>query len=80
MGYHGCLKGKIMGYKEGSYCFNCGLANWEGMCPHCSGEEEQFYNQQEPDIVPCFKCGGQMYWESSEPEGNICSVCKKGKD
>lgn len=33
-------------------------------------------DQHEPDIVPCFKCGCQMYWECSEPEGNICSKCK----
>jgi len=32
--------------------------------------------EQEPDIVPCFKCGCQMYQESSVPEGNICGDCE----
>ena len=47
-------------------------------------EYEQAYEQeqevqQEPDIVPCFICGCQMYWECSEPEGNICSTCNPHK-
>lgn len=36
-----------MPYEEGSYCPNCGLANWEGLCPHCSGEGQPY--EQEPD-------------------------------
>lgn len=42
-------------------------------------EERQFYNSQpqEPDVVPCFKCGCQMYEESPSPEGNVCENCKK---
>ena len=31
--------------------------------------------QQEPDIVPCFVCGCQMYQESSDPKGNTCVGC-----
>jgi hypothetical protein len=31
---------------------------------------------QEPNVVPCFKCGGQMYEESDIPEQNICNLCK----
>ena len=42
-------------------------------------EEERMYYyympEQDPDIVPCFKCGRQMYWESSVLEENICSKC-----
>jgi len=34
------------------------------------GEEEQ-----EPEIVPCFRCGCQMYYECHEPEGNVCEEC-----
>jgi hypothetical protein len=35
------------------------------------------YSQQvEPDVVPCFKCGCQMYWESSIPEENVCQNCR----
>ncbi len=32
--------------------------------------------EQEPDVVPCFKCGCQMYQECLEREGNICSKCE----
>lgn len=38
-------------------------------------EEDQ--RQQEPEIVPCFKCGSQMYIECTEPAGNICPECTK---
>ncbi len=40
--------------------------------------EQQYYNSQpqEPDVVPCFKCGCQMYLECHEPEGNICEACQ----
>jgi len=31
--------------------------------------------QQEPDVVPCFVCGCQMYQECHEPEGNTCVGC-----
>ena len=44
-------------------------------------DERQYYNsmcqQQEPDVVPCFKCGCQMYQECHEPEGNICTECSE---
>jgi len=35
--------------KEASYCDNCGLYGYEGLCPVCSGEEsvEQFYGWEE---------------------------------
>lgn len=42
-------------------------------------DEAQYWQQQkkqEPNVVPCFKCGCQMYLECNEPEGNICSDCK----
>ncbi len=41
-------------------------------------EEYQEYERymrnvaQEPNVVPCFKCGDQMYEESEIPEENIC--------
>ena len=38
-----------MGFEEGSYCDNCGLANWKGICPHCSGEGQEYEQEQEPD-------------------------------
>jgi hypothetical protein len=28
--------------------------------------------QEEPNVVPCFKCGDQMYEESEVPEENVC--------
>jgi hypothetical protein len=32
--------------------------------------------QQEPEVVPCFKCGTQMYIESNVPDQNLCKKCK----
>ena len=40
------------------------------------GQEAQMMDSQEPDIVPCFKCGCQMYQECLAPEGNICVSCE----
>jgi len=39
--------------------------------------ERSYQHSQEPDIVPCFRCNGQMYWEANEPEGNICPECRE---
>ena len=39
--------GNEMGFKEGEYCPNCDFANWEGICPHCSGEG--FLDEREPE-------------------------------
>lgn len=41
-------------------------------------EEERYWRSQpqEPEVVPCFKCGGQMYEESNKPEENICPDCE----
>ncbi len=41
--------------------------------------EAQEYGEQgqEPDVVPCFKCGGQMYEENRIPEGNVCFECRE---
>lgn len=36
--------------------------------------------QQEPDVVPCFKCGCQMYEEDPDPRKNICSECVEKVD
>lgn len=27
---------------------------------------------QEPNVVPCFKCGDQIYEESEDPRKNVC--------
>jgi len=45
-------------------------------------EEQEAYRQhmeklQEPNVVPCFKCGNQMYEENNDPRQNICEECKK---
>ena len=43
-------------------------------------EREYYQSQQEddyPDIVPCFKCGGQMYQDGPEPKNNICPKCSE---
>lgn len=42
--------------------------------------EQQYYQsqpqEQEPEVVPCYKCGCQMYEEGPSPEDNVCSNCK----
>lgn len=38
------------------------------------------HHEREPDIVPCFICGGQMYQECHEAEGNICGECEAKSD
>ena len=37
---------------------------------------DEYMNQQEPDVVPCYKCKQQMYQESDDPRENICELCK----
>ncbi len=32
---------------------------------------------QYPDVVPCYKCGCQMYQDSEYPKDNICIDCEK---
>ncbi len=40
-------------------------------------EREHYQSQpQEPEAVPCFKCGCRMYEESPDPRENICGNCK----
>ncbi len=41
-----------------------------------SARDNEQQPEQYPDIVPCCKCGCQMYQECSEPEGNLCPDCK----
>lgn len=33
--------------------------------------------EQELDVVPCYKCGCQMYEEENDPRLNICDDCQK---
>lgn len=46
-------------------------------------EERQYYEsqwaQQEPNVVPCFSCGCQMYEISANPNGNVCETCQKAR-
>ena len=42
-----------------------------------SSDEEQ---EQEPNIVPCFKCGIATYQISDVPEENLCIECSKAKN
>ena len=40
-------------------------------------ELQQQEANREPDVVPCFVCGCQMYQEWPTAEGNICDEHKK---
>lgn len=37
--------------RDGFYCPGCGLANYEGMCPHCRGDRDAY----ERELVPPFE-------------------------
>lgn len=39
-------------------------------------QRQQFEREQEPDVVPCYICGCQMYEESNDPKYNVCYSCK----
>jgi hypothetical protein len=43
-------------------------------------ENVSMNSHQEPDVVPCFKCGCQMYQECHAAEGNICPSCRPEKE
>lgn len=36
--------------KDGPSCPGCGLANYEGLCPHCRGDQDAY----ERELVPPF--------------------------
>jgi len=45
---------------------------------HEQSEYDKYAEQtQEPNVVPCYKCGGQMYEASDDPKENICDNCNK---
>jgi hypothetical protein len=40
-------------------------------------QRQQFEQEQsEPDVVPCYICGCQMYEENNDPRYNVCDGCK----
>lgn len=39
-----------MPIKDGAYCPGCGLANYQGVCPHCAGDAQRY----EEELVPPF--------------------------
>lgn len=40
-----------MPVKDGPACPGCGLPNYEGMCPHCRGDQDAY----ERELVPPFE-------------------------
>ena len=39
------------GPKDGPSCPGCGLPNYQGMCPHCRGDQDAY----ERELVPLFE-------------------------
>lgn len=39
-----------MPQKNGPSCPGCGLPNYEGLCPHCTGDQQAY----EDELVPPF--------------------------
>jgi hypothetical protein len=40
-----------MPVKDGPSCPGCGLANYEGLCPHCRGDQDAY----KAELVPPFE-------------------------
>lgn len=40
-----------MPVKDGPACPECGLPNYEGLCPHCRGDQDAY----EAELVPPFE-------------------------
>lgn len=40
-----------MGRRDGESCPGCGLANYDGLCPYCRGDQEAY----EQELVPPFQ-------------------------
>lgn len=49
---------------DGPSCSGCGLPNYEGMCPHCRGDQDAY----EHELVPPFE--SSVPWEES-PYGAV---------
>lgn len=49
--------------KDGPSCPGCGLSNYEGLCPHCRGDQDAY----ERELVPPF--------ETSKSERDTCQFC-----
>lgn len=47
--------------KDGPACPGCGLPNYEGLCPHCRGDQDAY----EAELVPPFE--SSLEAESEEP-------------
>ena len=55
-----------MGVKDGPSCPGCGLANYEGLCPHCRGDQDAY----ERELVPPFSSSRPLgYEEAAETDG-----------
>lgn len=42
---------------------------------HALIQEQEEYQNQEPNVVPCYLCGNAMYENDDDPKYNICSNC-----
>ena len=49
--------------QEGESCGGCGLPNYQGLCPHCRGDQEAYENEL------AFAFGSSI--EEQEPEDDI---------
>lgn len=49
-----------------SACPGCGLANYEGLCPVCRGDESAYREELEPffgpfhSVLRCGECGAEL--------------------
>ncbi len=59
-----------MPVKDGASCPDCGLANYEGLCPFCRGDEAAY----ERELVPPFESfreeepDDEDIWQESDPD------------
>ncbi len=66
-----------MPVKDGPHCPACGLPNYDGLCPVCRGDREEFDREIEAvNYCTCSSCGCRI--EILLNEGFLCGSCAEG--
>ena len=64
--------------KDGPSCPGCGLSNYEGMCPHCRGDQEAYERELVPPFPTSLDCGDNGHeWVEAGGGMDICARCEQ---